>query len=238
MNPLIAQAISLRASGLTIAAIAAQLGRSKAMIHLYLSPDQLQKHRQRAKDASAASYRRDPALHKARRQAWIAANPEKNAAIRAESNRRYTAKNRWRTVLSRLEYRRLRSKDAGFQKSCELQAELLRGLFQKNSKVNMMHLCGCTAEQLRGYVTHLLPVLQDWSSYPDTWELGFKEPLIRWDLTFEPDAKEAFHYANLTVITPEQRRGQDRQEERFWKAPKTAPMPGHPSASPAAPDHG
>ena len=230
MNSIIPRALELRASGLTIAAIAQQLGRSKAMIHLYLSPDQLQKHRQRAKDASAASYRRDPALHKARRQAWIAANPEKNAAIRAESNRRYTAKNRWRTVLSRLEYRRLRSKDAGFIERCRREAELLKFLFQsrRNTKPEAF---GFTRDEMRRQVESQFSEGQSWDSYPDQWEFAAPESL-------EYSDGRRWVHATLKVITPEQRRGQDRQEERFWKAPKTAPMPGHPSASPAAPDHG
>jgi len=223
MNPLIPRALELRASGLTLGAIAQQLGRSKYTISLYLDPARMARHVARSRTASAATYARDPVSRRAAAKEYATRNPE----ARKVRNQRYGAKNRWRVVLSRLEYRSLRSKDIRFTFYCDLQIVLIKWLLgtkegslsKRLESVLVQNANDFSIEQVRQHLESQFDEDQFWCLYSETWELGFLKSPMEFNLLDESQVREAFHYTNLIVITPEQRREQDRAEERFWKAP-------------------
>jgi len=217
---LIKQAVSLRSGGLSYPEIGKQLGKSESTVALYLNPDRMAKHLERAKKAAPLAYAKaDKAKLRERAAEHYRANKDRLNAI---ARHRYSTNPAVKSYMTAYRYGRNQT-DSQFRARNDWRLKLHNWWVGKVSKHNalMESVVGCTLAEFRAHLEKQFQLGQTWETYgrDKEWVIDHIRPLFTFDMISEEGVREAMHFTNVRPLHPRLNSGRERREKILMQFP-------------------
>jgi len=215
---LIKQALDLRSKGFTIDSIALAMGKSKSAVMLYLDPERMRKHKERA----IAYGRKLWAENKQHAKALQLKSQRKNREKRNAYQRKYWANHaEQKREYARLYFQGRTKEDHRIKLMASIRSRFhtwaiwcSHGTQEKTRKgqIPMSELVGCTKQEWR---VHFEKLLDDWKTGPyagEKWQFDHIKPLCQFDFNDIEQIKQAMHWSNVRLLPGRLNAGRERRE--------------------------
>jgi hypothetical protein len=117
-----------------------------------------------------------------------------------EPYREYYRKNKEKLLRAQVDYaRNRRMNDPVFKITENLRRRVRKVLVGDSKSASIMHLIGCSANELRCHIEKQFAVGMTWENYGD-WHLDHVMPCASYNLADKEQQKECFNYKNLQPL--------------------------------------